>query len=89
VVARRYQALAIAEGKRFVREMPKRPSAPSVRRFRAAARQRHEPCHLSIGILSTADWPRCPLAIIIAHRDAPFHRGVTRLPADDAGVNDF
>jgi hypothetical protein len=31
-VARRYQTLAIAEGKRFVGDMPKRPAAPSVRR---------------------------------------------------------
>lgn len=31
-VARRYQTLAIAEGKRFVRDMPKRPAAASVRR---------------------------------------------------------
>jgi hypothetical protein len=38
-VARRYQTLAIAEGKRFVRDMPKRPPAPSVRR-RVAARKR-------------------------------------------------
>jgi hypothetical protein len=33
-VARRYQTLAIAEGKRFVRDMPKRPAAPSVQRAR-------------------------------------------------------
>jgi hypothetical protein len=33
-VARRYQTLAIAEGKRLVRDMPKRPAAPSVQRAR-------------------------------------------------------
>jgi hypothetical protein len=32
-IARRYRALAIAEGRRFVREMPKRPPAPSVLRI--------------------------------------------------------
>jgi hypothetical protein len=37
-VARRYQTLAIAEGKRFVRDMPKQPPARSVRR--AAMRNR-------------------------------------------------
>jgi hypothetical protein len=41
-VARQYQTLAIAEGKRFVRDMPKRPAAPSVRRY-AAARRRPSP----------------------------------------------
>jgi hypothetical protein len=33
-IARRYQTLAISEGKRFVRDMPKRPAAPSVQRAR-------------------------------------------------------
>jgi hypothetical protein len=37
-VARRYRKLAIAEGKRFVRDMPKRPAAPSA--HRAARRKR-------------------------------------------------
>jgi hypothetical protein len=39
-VARRYQTLAIAEGKRFVRDMSKRPAAPSVRRRIVAQRKR-------------------------------------------------
>jgi hypothetical protein len=38
VVARKYRTLAIAEGKRFVRDMPKRPTAPSA--HRAAKRKR-------------------------------------------------
>ena len=38
-VARRYQTLAIAEGRRFVGDMPKRPAAPSVRRRMVAQRK--------------------------------------------------
>jgi hypothetical protein len=38
-VARRYQTLAIAEGKRFVRDMPKRPAAASVKRQAADSRR--------------------------------------------------
>jgi hypothetical protein len=41
-VARRYQTLAIAEGKRFVRDMPKRPAAASVKR---PAADRRRPRH--------------------------------------------
>jgi hypothetical protein len=38
-ISRRYQTLAMAEGKRFVRDMPKRPAAPSIRRHAGARRR--------------------------------------------------
>ncbi len=37
--AREFRWLAIADGRQFVRDMPKRPAAPSIRRDAAAHRR--------------------------------------------------